>query len=410
MPNDTGSENDHKLIINNDVLSGGGLIGREAFFFNSCKIYGVFLLTLAFLSKFGIELGIHAYIFTFFCFFIFLYYLFLNKFKRIRDIFGTKGEVFLLQLGIVFLCFVPYVNIVVELYLFCAKSRVILDNSSMYRDEDKLAAVSKVFPEGDNLAIADENKNANDPRASSEEELETVKEDLSKNIVNSKNQNIFLIASIVVVVFLAIDYKPRPWGLPDKNGNGLRDDVDEFIETKLTHLDEAGRVLVSNDAKMIQEVLLKESYSEVYRKRWWKRIHTESDCSIYYGQFTNEKETGKRTFESRQYEEIKKAKRLVKDVLLNSVMKERAYESFWDGFHMWSSYSDPDQDFYNYIQLEEVCGFSEETSNKMRKYYIEHMRKRYSKFMKYRLESVYKFETWHGEKYRHRYDQYFFNK
>ena len=77
---------------------------------------------------------------------------------------------------------------------------------------------------------------------------------------------------------------------------------------------------------------------------------------------------------------------------------------------MWGGTSNYKRKFLNYIQLEEVCGFSEEISNKMRKYYIEHMGKSFTGFMKNKKELLNEFEKENGKKYRHRSGQYFYFK
>lgn len=229
--------------------------------------------------------------------------------------------------------------------------------------------------------------------------------------MNWKKQPKFVYISIVVVALLAVDfarnYKPRPWGLPDENHNGLRDDVDEFIKTKLTHLDETGLVLVYNKANMIQEALLQGNYSDEFRRKWWNRFLTETDCHIYYGRYTYNLKKKGIGFESLEYNSIRQAKIIVKKKVLNSRKKSWTYESFFDGYHMWGETSDYKRKFLNYMQLEEVCGFSEEISNKMRKYYIDDNRKSQRMFMKNRRKVLDEFEKENGQKYRHRYDQYF---
>ena len=123
--------------------------------------------------------------------------------------------------------------------------------------------------------------------------------------MNWKKQPKFVYISIIVAALLAVDfainYEPKPWGLPDENHNGLRDDVDEFIKKKLSHLDETGFVLVYNMANMIQEVLLKESHSDEFRKRWWERFSTETQCHMYYGSYTYDLKTGEIGFESDEF-------------------------------------------------------------------------------------------------------------
>jgi len=188
------------------------------------------------------------------------------------------------------------------------------------------------------------------------------------------------------------------WSLkgPDRNKNGIRDDVEIYINNEFKDLNESELIMIYNAAVHSQSALI-HNPSEEYLKKYWYDLNILVECtSAYSRSFPNN------ILKSREIYEVSKK---VRDKVHNTALRSNTLNTFDNNFHMWSGLVTGSlRSFDLEISLSEFCGFTEDQSKKISTKLLEYRFKGYKKYQIFNYLKMYEDE--YGKDKRYLYEKY----
>lgn len=129
---------------NQHLLKSGGVIDRFAYFRNVAIIMALSIIVTYITGGYQgpvdeLSTGIFGLIFLAYL----TYFLFINSFKRLRDIRGTTERELLFNVGLVLLFLIPFVSLATLLFLLFARGRVTAEEALITPIESKKDATQK---------------------------------------------------------------------------------------------------------------------------------------------------------------------------------------------------------------------------------------------------------------------------
>ncbi|WP_372656049.1 hypothetical protein [Halobacteriovorax sp.] len=181
---------------------------------------------------------------------------------------------------------------------------------------------------------------------------------------------------------------------PDTNKNGIRDDVEIYMNREFEDLGEGEVAILHQYARMIQNRLKYPVGHEYSKKHWEERKHLYACIFI----LTDIKAAAS---SRAKYKFMNKDKEFVFKKVINSLSRDLKEARFMRQFNGGSTVSD--SKMWNFLHLEEQCHFTQKYSDALRKDYFIEEKKVYGKYGE-RFYDYY--ERIHGKSKRYLYEDY----
>ncbi len=154
------------------------------------------------------------------------------------------------------------------------------------------------------------------------------------------------------------------WSLkgPDRNKNGIRDDVEIYINNEFKGLSESEFIMIYNAAVLVQSTLVYSS-SDEYKEKYWNERNINIDCISDYSSSTGDYD-GKT-------KELYIIDDSVREVTRNTALRRYISRVFLDQFHMWSFELGGLQSLHHRLNTDKFCGFSKEESRRIALEYLD---------------------------------------
>ncbi|CBW26839.1 hypothetical protein BMS_2027 [Halobacteriovorax marinus SJ] len=187
------------------------------------------------------------------------------------------------------------------------------------------------------------------------------------------------------------------WSLkgPDENKNGIRDDVEIYINNEFKDLNESELIMIYNAAVLVQSTLIYSS-SEEYKKKYWHERNINIDCMSDYSSSTGDYD-GKT-------KELYAIDGLVREVTRNTALRSNISRIFLDHFHMWSFELGGLQSLHHRLNTNRFCGFSDDGSRRIA---LEYLKRDLGNMKKYEIANYIKsYEDKYGKINRDLFDEF----
>ncbi|OUR95880.1 hypothetical protein A9Q84_15385 [Halobacteriovorax marinus] len=181
---------------------------------------------------------------------------------------------------------------------------------------------------------------------------------------------------------------------PDINHNGIRDDVEIYMNREFKELGDSDKAIIYNYAIRMQNVM-KYPLGHEYKEAFWVERKYMWDCIFILG--------GHKfgTDGDRYQDFLDNGISYINDKTLNTFRKLRKESSFMNQFHMRSN--GDDEHLHRILNLEDVCHFNSKISNEIRKKHFIEQAKDYKDMKRYFYQM---YEKKYGKNKRHLYERY----
>jgi len=192
------------------------------------------------------------------------------------------------------------------------------------------------------------------------------------------------------------------WSLkgPDRNKNGIRDDVEIYINNEFEDLNESELIMIYNAAVHSQSALIHNPPKE-YLKKYWYDLNILIECtSAYSKSFPNN------ILKSREIYEVRKK---VRDKVHNTALRSNTFNTFNNNFHMWSGLvSGGLRSLDLTLRMDKFCGIDKNVSDEIAREYI---RKKIEAWpYGYMIHNLKSYEEEYGKENRYLYVKYLTRK
>ncbi|WP_233427077.1 hypothetical protein [Halobacteriovorax marinus] len=187
------------------------------------------------------------------------------------------------------------------------------------------------------------------------------------------------------------------WSLkgPDRNKNGIRDDVEIYINNEFKDLNESELIMIYNAAVIVQASLNLRASKDSLEK-YWVDSNVITECFGKYSSSTGD-------FDNK-FKQLIILDREVRSRTRNTFLRSNISRIFLNNFHMWSYERDGLRTIYLKLNMDKICGLKKEVSDKIA---AEFLRNELKFFKKYQIYNYFKFyEDEYGKVNRNIYEKY----
>ncbi len=187
------------------------------------------------------------------------------------------------------------------------------------------------------------------------------------------------------------------WSLkgPDRNKNGIRDDVEIYINNEFKDLNESELIMIYNAAVIVQSSLNFRA-SKDSLDTYWVDSNVITEC---FGKYSSSTENFDEKFNL-----LITLDREVRSRTRNTLLRSNISRMFLNNFHMWSYERDGLRTIYLKLNMDKICGFKKEVSDKIA---VKFLRSEFKSFKKYQIYNYLKmYEDKYGKDKRYLYERY----
>jgi len=192
------------------------------------------------------------------------------------------------------------------------------------------------------------------------------------------------------------------WSLkgPDRNKNGIRDDVEIYINNEFKDLNESELIMIYNYAVLNHKTLVLDSSSE-YKEKYWIDYNINILCFSDYTSFMKNSDDRFGEKRSRMYRQKKRA---IYHLIMNTYLRESISNLFLNKFHMWGFETGGLKDIHRELNTWKYCGFDKMESERIASKFLDNKFKYYKKFEI--LNFIKFYEDEYGKVNRNLYEKY----
>ncbi|ATH07943.1 hypothetical protein BIY24_08260 [Halobacteriovorax marinus] len=153
------------------------------------------------------------------------------------------------------------------------------------------------------------------------------------------------------------------WSLkgPDRNKNGIRDDVEIYINNEFKDLNESEIVMAYNIAALDYKTLVLDSTTK-YRKKYWFDENVAIEC---FSNYSLVKKSSEDKFGDIKYREYLSLVKVIYHQTMNTYLRKVVSKLFLNKFNMWGfEISNPER-LYRDLNMWKYCGLVKQESDKV---------------------------------------------
>ncbi|ATH08785.1 hypothetical protein BIY24_12750 [Halobacteriovorax marinus] len=191
------------------------------------------------------------------------------------------------------------------------------------------------------------------------------------------------------------------WSLkgPDRNKNGIRDDVEIYINNEFKDLNESELIMIYNAAVLVQSSLRYRA-SEDFLEEYWAESNMITECLGKYSSSTGKFD--------KKFKELNTIEQAIENRTRNTLLRSNVSRLFLNKFHMWSYESGGLRGFHMQLNMWKYCGLDRKESDKIG---IRILKKKFSMGRKSNhLSNLKQYEDKYGKGNRNLYEKYFTRK